>query len=596
MAAGKKTAKGAHHEQLGFKGSVRLKPSLNHAPGCINRSCHFPALLRFARVVQFLIRRFPRRSRPESGPAGAVTHAAERRSPPPRQSPVTHTLKRRVKVWFRPLGASAQGTEGMTRFDRLKVLSPSKENDERQRSVRPLLTRRHPRHRQQSCPPQVRSQSEIGKEGQNRPLPLRTCGAAAGMLLSSFSASMTLQLQHRALYAAFDRFPSEKGAARHIERMAETLFASANGGVLYVLGSDDLPIYQREDNIEIFRFSEQIPNFMERALHYGRRLDALLAEQADSLRLCHFRDPWSGVPILLRRKKGCAAIYEINGLPSIELPSAYPDISERTLGKIRAAEEFCWSQADAIITPGETLKANLVRLGVPGEKITVIPNGADLPPAVPRPRRRPGTVFNLFRRSPALAGGGHAAARVRAPPGLPRTPVGVLHFNGSETGKDLSQTGGETGCRGPPFLVLQPERSATPALDFPRGRFPRAAHRVRPESRARLLPLENPGVHGCWSARGRFRSSQASGKSSPTAWKAASCIPTDPRNSRAPFASCWSIRSAGRKWDNRLAKKSPGSLHGRHSMQKLRLFYHQWLNGETVLSLGDSPAQPLVLQ
>ena len=271
-------------------------------------------------------------------------------------------------------------------------------------------------------------------------------------LLLSFSASMTLQLQHRALYASFDRFPSEKGAARHVERMAETLFASASGGVLYVLGSGDLPIYQREGNIEIFRFSEQIPNFMERALQYGRRLDALLAEQGDSLRLCHFRDPWSGVPILLRRKKGCAAIYEINGLPSIELPSAYPDISERTLGKIRASEEFCWSQADAIITPGETLKGNLVRLGVPEEKITVIPNGADLPPSISPPgTRRAGTVFDLFRRSPALAGGGRAAARVRSPPGLPGPPVGVLHFHGAETGQDLSQTGGETGRRGPPF-------------------------------------------------------------------------------------------------------------------------------------------------
>ena len=46
------------------------------------------------------------------------------------------------------------------------------------------------------------------------------------------------RLRHRALYAAFDLFPSAKGAATHIAEMAGSLFDLYAGGVLYVIGND----------------------------------------------------------------------------------------------------------------------------------------------------------------------------------------------------------------------------------------------------------------------------------------------------------------------------------------------------------------------
>src|SRR5262252_9479768 len=102
----------------------------------------------------------------------------------------------------------------------------------------------------------------------------------------------------RALYAAFDRFPSRKGASVHIDRFARTLFAHMRGGLLYVLGGDGLPAYQCETSdgsldrgdIEIVRFSREIPNYLERALAYGARLSALLDQRGDALEVCHFRD------------------------------------------------------------------------------------------------------------------------------------------------------------------------------------------------------------------------------------------------------------------------------------------------------------------
>jgi hypothetical protein len=131
---------------------------------------------------------------------------------------------------------------------------------------------------------------------------------------------MPTMLAHKALYAAFDRFPSSKGAAIHIHRMANTLFEFMNGGLLYVLGDEALPPYQREGLVEILRFTHHVPNFLDRTLEYGKKLSDLLVQQEGSLQICQFRDPWSGVPILMNSRRRYKTIYEINGLPSLELP------------------------------------------------------------------------------------------------------------------------------------------------------------------------------------------------------------------------------------------------------------------------------------
>ena len=111
---------------------------------------------------------------------------------------------------------------------------------------------------------------------------------------------MPLALSHEALYASFDRFPSRKGSAVHIDRFARALFAHADGGLLYVLGGDGLPPYQREAKVEIVRFSRPTDNYLERALAFSARLEALLDQDGGALRLAHIRDPWSGMAIVQR--------------------------------------------------------------------------------------------------------------------------------------------------------------------------------------------------------------------------------------------------------------------------------------------------------
>lgn len=193
------------------------------------------------------------------------------------------------------------------------------------------------------------------------------------------------------IYAAFDRYPSSKGAAVHIREFADTLFASTDGGLLHVLGGDDLPPYQREVRasggvVEVVRFTREIPNLLDRTVAYGVQLGAV-ADAAASVRIAHVRDPWSAAPLLDRPYP---LVYEVNGLPSIELPYAYPGLGASTLAKVRRLESACLARADVVVTPSHVQADRLLRLGVGVERLHVIPNGATVPVApLPRPDGAP---------------------------------------------------------------------------------------------------------------------------------------------------------------------------------------------------------------
>ena len=204
---------------------------------------------------------------------------------------------------------------------------------------------------------------------------------------------MPLTLQHQALYASFDRFPSRKGSAVHIDRFARTLFERAGGGLLYVLGGDGLPPYQREGEVEVVRYSRASENYLERALEFSARLEALLDAGGASIRVAHFRDPWSGMAVL---ERDLVRVYEVNGLPSVELPYLHPRIPPGTLERIAEVEQRCLDAADAVVVPSPVIAAALRRRGVASERLHVIPNGADLPAATPRPPDAPDRYLLYF--------------------------------------------------------------------------------------------------------------------------------------------------------------------------------------------------------
>lgn len=199
------------------------------------------------------------------------------------------------------------------------------------------------------------------------------------------------EMEHRAAYFAFDRFPGTKGSAVHIGHMVAELFEGHGGGLLGVLGGTDLPRYQRMrlpalGDVEIARFQEQIPNLIDRAEAFSGWVAAHLEPHLPTLRICHVRDPWGALPVVTAPGRNYRVVYEANGLPSIEMAHTWPSATPGSLAKIAELERFCLGRADAVIVPSAVIAAAVARRGVPEARIQLVPNGAEVidpPPARP---------------------------------------------------------------------------------------------------------------------------------------------------------------------------------------------------------------------
>jgi glycosyltransferase involved in cell wall biosynthesis len=119
-------------------------------------------------------------------------------------------------------------------------------------------------------------------------------------------------------------------------------------------------------------------NLMERVLSFRRHANAWWRKRRATV--IHFRSIFEGYPLARGRESRCEKlVYEVNGLPSIELKYHYPSVADdaELLKKLQAQELFCLDAADLIVTVSQTNAALLRKLGVDSRKIRVIPNGVD---------------------------------------------------------------------------------------------------------------------------------------------------------------------------------------------------------------------------
>lgn len=186
------------------------------------------------------------------------------------------------------------------------------------------------------------------------------------------------QYQHTALYAAFDVFPTCKGSSTHIRYFSQKLYDFMGNLAMFTLADQTLPIYESEENnqLEIYRFKFLFDNYLERAKAFGELLQYAVASQP-YLKIAHFRDPWSGFPILKSKNSECHTVYEVNAFYSTELVHLYANIHQDTLKKIYEIEQFCLEKSDAVIVVSELLKQNVLKRGISENKIYLIPNGYD---------------------------------------------------------------------------------------------------------------------------------------------------------------------------------------------------------------------------
>jgi len=135
----------------------------------------------------------------------------------------------------------------------------------------------------------------------------------------------------------------------------------------------------------VHRLGKAKGSYLERALLFGRAVRKHLRDSG-GYALAHFRSIWSGVPLLEEQARyGYRTLFEVNGLPSVELKYHFPSLSGAPLlRKLRHLELFALSRADHIICPSRVTAAYITSLGIPEERVTVIPNGVDTDLFAPR--------------------------------------------------------------------------------------------------------------------------------------------------------------------------------------------------------------------
>ncbi len=103
--------------------------------------------------------------------------------------------------------------------------------------------------------------------------------------------------------------------------------------------------------------------------------------QGRRFEVIQIRSIYEGFAIARNKQRYCdRLIFEVNGLPSIELKYRYPAVAEdrELLHKLHSQEQICLEAADLIVTPSSITGEYLQSRGIARNKIRVIPNGVDL--------------------------------------------------------------------------------------------------------------------------------------------------------------------------------------------------------------------------
>jgi len=194
----------------------------------------------------------------------------------------------------------------------------------------------------------------------------------------------------RVLYTAFDIVPSPKGASTHILHNIRGLVNSQFDIHLLTPNDGLLPEQDVIEGAKITRIPQDLTqNFLARAAHFGRAVLGHLALHPD-YDIVHFRNIWDGLSIAQNKKRfGYRTLFEVNGLPSIELKYHYPGIDMSLLSKIKEQEIATLHLSDTIICPSNVTRDYIASLGLSRKLVTVIPNGvspSDFSPS-PLPNR-----------------------------------------------------------------------------------------------------------------------------------------------------------------------------------------------------------------
>ncbi len=197
----------------------------------------------------------------------------------------------------------------------------------------------------------------------------------------------------RVAYLAFEGFPNTKGSGTRITQLTTGLARAGAEVFLITLGAKQLAApHPAQVTLRPLKLME--PNLLARGLAFrDRALRELVALRPH---VVHFRGVFEGeAAVRYAARAGVPAVFEVNGLPSVELPYHYQAVGEHPplLGKFRLLEQRLLAEAQAVITQSQTTLRFLEDRGIPEDTPRlVLPNAADperfkpgaAPPGEPR--------------------------------------------------------------------------------------------------------------------------------------------------------------------------------------------------------------------
>ncbi|WP_274542408.1 glycosyltransferase family 4 protein [Candidatus Oscillochloris fontis] len=184
--------------------------------------------------------------------------------------------------------------------------------------------------------------------------------------------------------------PSPKGSSTHITAFVQALAIAGYQVDLLTPGDAHLPAQDHHAGARLLRVAlDPALSMLRRATLFDAAVAAHLATHTYDL--VHFRSIWGGLAALHAQPQyGYRTLFEVNGLPSIELKYHYPGLADGSsaaaalIAQLRAQEAMLIRQSDLLITPAAVTATFLASLGADPARLRVIPNGAtplaDVPP------------------------------------------------------------------------------------------------------------------------------------------------------------------------------------------------------------------------
>lgn len=184
-------------------------------------------------------------------------------------------------------------------------------------------------------------------------------------------------MQPHVAYVAFEAYPNPKGSGTRMTQMIAGLAQS--GAKVSFLTLPGPQAASLPPGVSHHPLPAHDPNFLARALSFrdlvARRLRALAPSHV------HFRGIFEGQAAQhYAAERGALSLFEVNGLPSVELVYHYPQLRGRRELRERLAtiEAELLAQADAVITQSQSTLSYLRTRGLSPHKATaVIPNAAE---------------------------------------------------------------------------------------------------------------------------------------------------------------------------------------------------------------------------